>query len=103
MSAESLFRKTSKLPATEIVAPKNVIGRRTEECIRSGVVLGAAESIDGLVRRIKADWPKKLGGKPLVIATGGLAKTFESICKEFDKIEPDLTLVGTAMAYNLLA
>lgn len=101
MSAESLFRKTSKLPATEIVAPKNVIGRRTEECIRSGVVLGAAESIDGLVRRIKADWPRR--GKPMVIATGGLARTFESICKEFDKIEPDLTLVGTAIAYDLLS
>jgi type III pantothenate kinase len=100
MSAESLFRKTSKLPATEIVAPKHVIGRRTEECIRSGVVLGAAESIDGLVRRIKADWPRR--GKPLVIATGGLAATFESICREFDKVEPDLTLIGTAMAYELL-
>ncbi len=100
MSAESLFRKTSKLPATEIVAPKNVIGRRTEECIRAGVVLGAAESIDGLVRRIKAAWPRK--AKPLVIATGGLAQTFKSICAEFDKIEPDLTLVGTAIAYDLL-
>lgn len=100
MSAESLFRKTSKLPATEIVAPKRVIGRRTEDCIRSGVVLGAAESIDGLVRRIKADWPRP--GKPLVIATGGLASTFRSICAEFDKVEPDLTLIGTAMAYGLL-
>ncbi len=100
MSAESLFRKTSKLPATEIVAPKNVIGRRTDECIRSGVVLGAAESIDGLVRRIKADWPRR--AKPLVVATGGLAATFASICKEFDKVDPDLTLVGTAMAYDLL-
>lgn len=101
MSAESLFRKTSKLPATEIVAPKSVIGRRTEDCIRSGVVLGAAESIDGLVRRIKADWPRR--GKPLVVATGGLASTFRSICSEFDKVEPDLTLIGTAMAYELLA
>ena len=100
MSAESLFRKTSKLPATEIIAPRNVIGRRTEECIRSGVVFGAAESIDGLVRRIKAAWPRK--GKPLVIATGGLADTFRDICKEFDKVEPDLTLQGTAMAYDLL-
>jgi type III pantothenate kinase len=100
MSAESLFRKTSKLPATEIVAPKRVIGRRTEDCIRSGVVLGAAESIDGLVRRIKADWPRP--GKPLVIATGGLAGTFKSICSEFDQVEPDLTLIGTAMAYDLL-
>jgi len=101
MSAESLFRKTSKLAATEIVAPKSVIGRRTDECIRSGVVLGSAESIDGLVRRIKADWPRK--AKPMVIATGGLASTFESICKEFDKIDPDLTLIGTAMAYELLS
>jgi type III pantothenate kinase len=100
MSAESLFRKTSKLAATEIIAPKKVIGRRTDECIRSGVVLGAAESIDGLVRRIKADWPRKT--TPMVIATGGLARTFESICREFDKVDPDLTLVGTAMAYSLL-
>lgn len=101
MSAESLFRKTSKLAATEIVPPKSVIGRRTDECIRSGVVLGSAESIDGLVRRIKADWPRR--GKPLVIATGGLAITFEPICREFDKVDPDLTLLGTAMAYDLLS
>ena len=100
MSAESLFRKTSKLPATEIVAPRHVIGRRTEECIRSGVVLGAAEAIDGLVRRIKRDWPRKT--KPLVVATGGLANTFKSICSEFDKVDPDLTLIGTAIAYKLL-
>ena len=44
-SAETLFRRTSKLPATEITPPKKVIGRRTEECIRSGVVLGSAEAI----------------------------------------------------------
>lgn len=100
MSAESLFRKTSKLPATEIVAPARVIGRRTEECIRAGVVLGAAEAIDGLVRRIKADWPRR--AKPMVVATGGLAATFKSICREFDQVEPDLTLIGTAMAYELL-
>ncbi|HVT37910.1 MAG TPA: type III pantothenate kinase [Gemmatimonadaceae bacterium] len=100
MSAESLFRKTSKLPATEIVAPERVIGRRTEECIRAGVVFGAAESIDGLVRRIKEAWPRKK--TPMVIATGGLASTFELLCKEFDRVEPDLTLIGTAMAYDLL-
>ena len=100
MSAESLFRKTSKLAATEIVPPKHVIGRRTDECIRAGVVLGAAESIDGLVRRLKKAWPRK--GTPLVVATGGLAATFETLCASFDRVEPDLTLRGTAMAYKLL-
>jgi type III pantothenate kinase len=101
MSAESLFRKTSKLPATEIIAPERVIGRRTEECIRAGVVFGSAEAIDGLVRRIKAEWPRPK--KPLVVATGGLAETFKPLCREFDRVEPDLTLVGTAMAYELLS
>src|SRR6185312_16608311 len=80
-AADTLTRRTSKLPATELVPPARVIGKRTEECIRAGVVLGAAESIDGLVRRIKAEWPRKV--KPLVVATGGLATTFKPICKEF--------------------
>ena len=101
MSADSLFRKTAKLTATELVPPRSVIGRRTEECIRAGVVLGAADSIDGLVRRIKAVWPGT--GEPLVIATGGLASAFEPLCQELDVIEPDLTLRGLAMAFALLS
>jgi type III pantothenate kinase len=101
MAAESLFRRTAKLPATEIVPPKSVIGKRTDECIRAGVVLGSAESIDGLVRRIKAAWPRKK--VPLVIATGGLARTFQDLCKEFDRVEPNLTLQGLQLAYEMLS
>src|SRR6266568_2056550 len=40
---ETLVRRTAKLPATELILPKHVIGRRTEECIRSGVMYGAAD------------------------------------------------------------
>lgn len=101
MSAETLFRKTAKLTATELLPPSRVIGRRTEECIRSGVVLGAADAIDGLVRRIKAEWPGPQ--VPVVIATGGLAAAFMPLCKELDHLEPDLTLRGLAIAYALLA
>ena len=100
IAAESLFRRTSKLAATELVPPKRAIGRRTDECIRSGVVLGAADAIDGLVRRIKAEWPTKTA--PRVVATGGLATRFGDLCEEIDEVEPDLTLVGLAMAYQLL-
>jgi pantothenate kinase type III len=64
------------------------------------VVLGAAESIDGLVRRIKKEWPNR--SKPMVIATGGLAQRFSKLCSEFNLVEPDLTLVGLAMAHELL-
>jgi len=100
MQAESLFRKTSKLSATEIVPPRSVIGKRTDECIRAGVVLGSAEAIDGLVRRIKAAWPREQ--VPYVIGTGGLAKSFQSLCSQLDCVEPDLTLQGLAMAHDFL-
>lgn len=98
-SAETLFRRTSKLPATEIMPPTRVIGRRTEECIRAGVVLGSAESIDGLVRRIKAEWPGN--AVPYVVATGGLASTFQPLCREFDLVEPYLTLQGLRFAHEV--
>jgi type III pantothenate kinase len=97
---ETLVRRTSKLPATELQLPKQVIGRRTEECIRAGVMYGAAESIDGLVRRIKAEWPRP--GSPIVIATGGLSETFKPLCKELQQVDPYLTLRGLQLAYDLL-
>jgi type III pantothenate kinase len=100
-SAETLFRRTSKLPATEIAPPARVIGRRTEECIRSGVVLGSAEAIDGLVRRIKGEWPNRAA--PLVVATGGLATVFQPFCKEIEVIEPYLTLIGLRIAHELVS
>ncbi|MGQ0649921.1 MAG: type III pantothenate kinase [Gemmatimonadaceae bacterium] len=100
-SAETLFRRTSKLPATELLPPATVIGRRTEDCIRSGVVFGAAEALDGMVRRIKAEWPTPR--RPLVVTTGGLAAMISPICQSVDRVEPHLTLVGLRMAYGLLA
>jgi type III pantothenate kinase len=99
-SAETLFRRTSKLPATELVAPARVIGRRTEDCLRSGVVLGAADAVDGLVRRIKGEWPT--GRVPLVVATGGLAPMIAPLCQEIDRVEAALTLMGLRMAWELV-
>jgi type III pantothenate kinase len=93
MMVEALSRRTAKLP-------KKVIGRRTEENIRAGVMYGAAEGIDGLVRRIKAEWPRTPA--PLVIGTGGLSETFQPLCKELEEIDPFLTLRGLQIAYTLL-
>src|SRR5439155_27051014 len=75
MMLDALSRRTAKLPATELALPKHVIGRRTEENIRSGVIYGAADAIDGLVRRIKNEWPRPAA--PMVIGTGGLSETFQ--------------------------
>ncbi|MFL5561440.1 MAG: type III pantothenate kinase [Gemmatimonadaceae bacterium] len=99
-SAETLIRRTSKLPATDLVAPRRVIGTRTEECIRAGVMLGSADAIDGIVRRIRAEWPS--GGRPICVATGGLAEQFKTLCTSFDRVEPSLTLQGIQLAHEHL-
>jgi type III pantothenate kinase len=98
-SAETLFRRTAQLAATELIPPKKVIGTRTDECIRSGVLYGAADSIDGLVRRIKKEWK---GVNPVVIATGGLAETLRPYCETFDEVDSFLTLQGVRIGYELL-
>jgi len=99
-SAETLFRRTAQLAQTELVPPRKVIGTRTEECIRSGVLYGAASSIDGLVRLILDEWMPE---SPLVIATGGLAEALRPYCKSFQEVDPFLTLKGVRLAYDILA
>ena len=98
-SADTLFRRTSQLAATELVPPKKVIGTRTDECIRAGVLYGAADSIDGLVKRIREEWRAP---DILVLATGGLAETLSHFCTSFDEVDPFLTLRGVKIGYDIL-
>ena len=98
-SAETLFRRTSKLPNIELAPPTRTIGRRTEDCIRAGVMFGAADAIDGIVRRIIAEWPG--AETPMVIGTGGLAELFAPLCECLETVDPHLTLHGLRMAFAL--
>lgn len=98
-SAETLFRRTAQLTATDLTPPRKVIGTRTDECIRSGVLYGAADSIDGLVGRIKKEWDVP---NPLVIATGGYAEILRPYCQSFDVVDVFLTLQGVRLGYELL-
>jgi len=100
ISADTLFRRTAQLPATEIVPPKKVIARRTDECIRAGVLYGAVDSIDGIVRRIKREWPT--GALPFVIATGGIAEMIQPHSIELELVDPFLTLKGIRLGYEIL-
>jgi type III pantothenate kinase len=99
-ASDELVRKTAKLPATELLPPTRAIGRRTEDCIRVGVMWGTADAVDGLVRRIKAEWPSQT--PPLTVATGGLASLVAPLCKEIESVHPDLTLVGLRIAARAL-
>ena len=95
-SADQLTRRAAKLPATELKPPARVIGRRTEECIQAGVLYGTADAVDGIVRRIRAEWPR--GTRPIVVATGGLAAQIAPFTETIEQVEPDLTLHGLRIA-----
>ncbi len=96
VAADELSRRAAKLPATELSPPDHVIGKRTEDCVRAGVLFGAADAADGIVRRIRSEWPG--GARPYIVATGGLAGKVVPLSQEIDAIEPHLTLLGLRVA-----
>jgi type III pantothenate kinase len=96
ISAEALFQRTAKLPRVELIAPKTVIGKDTASSIKSGLIFGYAEMVDGMVRRIR----KEMEGVPKIIATGGLGGIISQHSKEIEKVDPLLTLVGLRIIYE---
>ena len=95
-SADELTRRAAKLPATELQIPTRAIGRNTEACIQAGVLFGAADAIDGMLRRIRAEWPG--AARPKAIATGGLSTLVAPLCTELDGVDRELTLRGLCLA-----
>jgi type III pantothenate kinase len=97
-SAETLTRRTAKLPRVGLAPPDSVIGRRTDTALQSGVFFAAVEAIDGIVRRIQAEW----NTQALVVATGGLAPLLAPHCVTIQRVEPFLTLQGLRLAWRYL-
>ncbi len=98
IQAEALSAKTSKLPKLNIEAPENVIGRNTIDAMLSGIVRGHAAMIDGLIFECE----RELGEKATIIATGGYSSVISRyLRRKFDYINPDLTLIGMKILYDL--
>lgn len=95
-SAEELTQKAARLPATELTAPSRVIARRTDDCIKAGVLYGAADAVDGMIGRIRGEWPTDV--EPVVVATGGLADTLVPFTTSIDRVTQGLTLEGIRVA-----
>ncbi len=100
-SADQLVRKAAKLVATELVPPARAIGRRTDENIQGGVLFGTADAVDGMIQRMRAEWPGD--ATPRTVATGGLAPMIASLAQHIDVVDADLTLHGLRVAAASLA
>jgi type III pantothenate kinase len=97
IATEALFTRTAVLPRIELSLPKKAIGRNTVAAMQSGVVFGYIGLIEGLVNRIQAE----LDEKAKVIAAGGFATLISQATDIIDIINPDLTLIGLRLIYNM--
>lgn len=97
-SAAELHRRAAKLPKIELHFPKDVIGRNTISSMQSGIMYGAVDSMEGMIRRIK----NVVGQNAKVVATGGLAKLIIKHTNVIDFYEPSLVLDGIWIIYNRL-
>jgi type III pantothenate kinase len=93
--AESLVRRTARLPDVDLTRPPTVIGRRTETAMRAGIFYSAVDAIDGMVQRILKEWQRP---DALVVATGGLAEALAPHCRSIARTEPFITLIGLNLA-----
>ena len=97
ISSEALFTRTAMLPRIELIRPKQVIGKNTISAMQSGIIFGYIDLIEGMIRRIE----EQLGGTARVVATGGQAYPLAYEVPTIDIVNPDLTLIGLRLIYEM--
>lgn len=95
----ALAARTAQLPEVELRRPAEAMGHNTQEAMRSGVFYG----LRGAVRELVEEYATKIGQFPLVVATGGDAALLFEGYDLVERLVPDLTLRGVALAWEKAA
>ena len=90
LGARSLTAAAARLPMIELRAPARVIGRNTRDAMRSGVVLGEAARIDGLLDAVAGE----LGVQAPTVLTGDGAAELAALLRHEATVDDSLTLRG---------
>ena len=100
---ESLTRSAAQLYQVELVRPPRAIGTNTVHTMQSGLVLGFAALVEGLVARLKAEMlgVEETQQAVKVIATGGLVEVITPETRAIDVVDPLLTLKGLRLIHEL--
>lgn len=96
LSLDALTSRAAQLPGISLDKPKQVIGKNTVDCMRSGMMYGTAAMIDGLIDQIS----EELGHESTLIATGGMAQFIMPLCRHNIILEKDLLLKGLNILYK---
>ena len=97
VSLEALSRRAAQLPAISLQHPKALIGKNTEDCMRSGIVYGTAGMLDGVIDRIREQFP---GREVSVVATGGNAPVIVRYCRNKIVYDKYLLMEGLWTIYQ---
>ncbi len=92
----ALTENAAQLSGISIEDAKDIIGKNTRDCMKSGVVYGNAAMLDGIIDRLE----RKLGSKTTVIATGGIARHIIPYCEHEIIYDEDLLLKGLWLIYS---
>ena len=96
ISLDALTSPAAQIPGISLDKPKQVIGKNTVDCMRSGMMYGTAAMIDGLIDRME----EELGHSATLVATGGMAQFITPLCKHNIILEKDLLLKGLNIIYK---
>ena len=97
ISAEALSSRTALLPGINLDQPRRAIGKNTIDCMRSGIMLGTACMLDGMIERMV----RELGERATVVATGGIARFVLPMCRREIAYDRNLLLKGLAVLYEM--
>lgn len=97
ISAEALSSRAALLPGIDLDQPRRAIGKNTTDCMRSGIMLGAACMLDGMIERME----QELGERATVVATGGIARFVLPMCRREIAYDRNLLLKGLAVLYQM--
>jgi len=97
-SIAELARKAARLFEVKISPPKSVIGKTTEEALQSGLFYGTVGQVDYIINRIIKDTGTT---DYSIVATGGLARGFETHSQYITEVNPILTLEGLRLIGEL--
>jgi type III pantothenate kinase len=93
---DALFSRAARLVKVDYAEPENVIGKTTEQGLRSGLVYGFAGQVDGIVDAIR----RELGAEAKAVATGGLADLIAPHTRSVSEVVPFLTLDGLRLIWE---
>ena len=96
ISLDALTSRAAQIPGISLDKPKQVIGKNTVDCMRSGMMYGTAAMIDGLIDRME----EELGHSATLVATGGMAHFITPLCNHNIILEKDLLLKGLNIIYK---